>query len=107
MYKSLMDYNIERSSSADIKNIKWTQRHPKDTEKSKKKNADKRHQNSSVTNINYTQKTKKAKPSVVKVFKVKEIGGTKKSKKKNADKRHQNFSASNCKIKQGFSRKGR
>ena len=57
-----MDYNIEQSSSADIKNIKWTQKNPKDTEK---------------------------------------------SKKKNANKRHQNFSASNCKIKQGFSRKGR
>jgi len=57
-----MDYNIEQSSSADIKNIKWTQKNPKDIEK---------------------------------------------SKKKNANKRHQNFSASNCKIKQGFSRKGR
>jgi len=107
MYKSLMDYNIEQSSSTDIKNIKWTQKHPKDTEKSKKKNANKRHQNSSVTNINYTQKIKKAKPSVEKVFKVKEIVATEKSKKKNANKRHQNSSASNCKIKQGFSRKGR
>ena len=107
MYKSLVDYNIEQSSSADIKNIKWTQKHPKDTEKSKKKNANKRHQNSSATNINYTQKTKKVKPSVEKVFKVKEIVVTGKSKKKNANKRHQNSSASNCKIEQGFSRKGR
>ncbi len=106
-----MDYNIEQSSSADIKNIKWTQKNPKDTEKSKKKNADKRHQNSSKqTRINdciIYKKTKKAKSSVEKVFKVKEIVVTEKSKKKNADKRHQNFSASNCKIKQGFTRKGR
>jgi len=102
-----MDYNIEQSSSVDIKNIKWTQKNPKDTEKSKKKNAVKKHQNSPVTNINYMQKTKKAKPSVEKVFKVKEIVPTEKSKKKNAVKRHQNSSASNCKIEQGFARKGR
>ncbi len=37
MLKSLMDYNIEQSSSADIKNIKWTHKNPKDTKKSKKK----------------------------------------------------------------------
>ena len=50
-----MDYNIEQSSSADIKNIKWTQKNPKDTEKSKKKNADKRHQNSSASNCKIKQ----------------------------------------------------
>ena len=55
MYKSLMDYNIEQSSSADIKNIKWTQKNPKDTEKSKKKNAVKRHQNSSASNCKIKQ----------------------------------------------------
>jgi len=96
-----MDYNIEQSSSADIKNIKWTQKNPKDTEKSKKK---KRTRKISPLNIIYAQKTK---PSVEKVFKVKEIVGKKKSKTKNADKRHQNSSASSCKIKQGFSRSGR
>ena len=55
MLKSLMDYNIEQSSSADIKNIKWTHKNPKDTEKSKKKNADKRHQNSSASNCKIKQ----------------------------------------------------
>ena len=37
MGKSLMDYNIEQSSSADIKNIKWTQKNPTDPDKPKKK----------------------------------------------------------------------
>ena len=101
MGKSLGDFNIEKSSSADINNIKWSQKNPKDTELKKKK-PDKIHK-SSASNIIYTKKTK---PPVEKVFKVEE-DDTEKTKKKNADKRHQKSSSSNCNIKQGFKRPGR
>ena len=37
MGKSLGDYNIEKSSSSDINNIKWSQKKPSNTEKSKNK----------------------------------------------------------------------
>ena len=37
MVKSLGDYNKEKSSSADTKNIKWTQKNPNEPEKSKNK----------------------------------------------------------------------
>ena len=94
MHKSLGDYNIEQSSSADIKNIKWSQRNPKDVDKKKKKRTKK----IPSTNIIYTQKTKE---SVEKVFKVED---TEKSKKKKTGKRFQKSSASNCKIEQGFKR---
>ncbi len=111
MGKSLADYRIERSSASDTKNIQWTQKNPIDTEKSKskKRKAGKRLQNSSASNIIRTHKTKKVKPPVEKVFKVKEVIDTEKSKskKKEANKRYQNSSASNCKIKQGFKRPAR
>jgi len=106
MGKSLGDYNVEKSSSVDIMNIKWTQKNPKDTEKSKKKKPDKKFKNSSASNIIYTQKTKKVKTPAEKVFKVEEIKDTK-SKKKKPNKKYQNSSASKCKIKPEFKRPGR
>jgi len=107
MGKSLGDYNIEKSSSSDINNIKWTQKNPSDTEKSKNKKKTAR--KTSPSNIIYTDKIKKIKPYIEKVFKVKEVIDTKKSKNKNKteDKKFQNSSADNCKIEQGFSRPGR
>lgn len=107
MGKSLGDYNIEKSSSADVNNIQWTQKTPRDTEKPKKKKLDKKHKNTSALNIIYSTKTKKAKPSVEKVFKVEEKIDAEKSKKEKLDKRHKNSSASTCNIKQGFKRPGR
>lgn len=98
MGKSLGDYNIEQSSSADIKNIKWTQKNPKNTLKKKKVNK----RNTSASNIIYTQKTK-----IVVEKEVFKVTDTDKSKKKKTDKQFQSSSASNCKIKQGFSRPGR
>ena len=98
IHKSLGDYNIEQSSSADIKNIKWSQKNPKETISKKKKKARK----ISPTNIIRTQKIK---PTEKKVFKVEE--DTRKTKKKKTGKKHQKSSASNCKIKQGFKRPGR
>jgi hypothetical protein len=107
MGKSLGDYNIEKSSSSDIKNIKWTQKNPVDAEKSKNKK--KTTKKTSPLNIIYTQNTKKVKHPVEKIFKVKEVINTEKSKnkKKKQDKKFQNSSASNCKIEQGFTRSGR
>lgn len=107
MRKSLGDYKIEQSSSSDIKNIKWTQKNPVDTDKVKNKK--KTSQNTSPTNIIYAQKTKKVPPGVEKVFKIEEVDSTEnlKNSKKKVDKKFQNSSASNCKIKQGFRRPGR
>jgi hypothetical protein len=107
MGKSLGDYNVEKSSSSDINNIKWSQKNPVDSEKSKiKKKASK---NTSSSNIIYAQKTKKVESFVEKVFKVESIVGPEKSKnkKKPTDKKFQKSSATNCKIKQGFTRPGR
>ena len=106
MGKSLGDYNIEKSSSSDVKNIKWTQKNPIGAEEPKKKKTGKK-LHISASNIIYTDKTKKVKPSVEKIFKVEEVIDTEKPKKKNADKRFQNSSASNCKIQQGFKRPSR
>jgi hypothetical protein len=107
MGKSLGDYNIEKSSSSDINNIKWSQKNPVDPEKSKNKK--KASKNTSSSNIIYTQKTKKVELLVEKVFKVESIvePENSKNKKKPSDKKFQNSSATNCKIKEGFTRPGR
>ena len=105
MSKSLGDYNIERSSSANIKNIKWTKRNPADIEKSKnKKKAVKK---ISPTNIIYTHKTEKVKSPVEKIFKIENVKDTQKSKNKKTRNRVQNASAVKCKIKPGFKRPAR
>jgi len=106
MAKSLGEYVIEKSSSSDIQNITWTQKNPKDTTKSKKKKPNKKYQNSSASNIIYTQKTKKTSSPVEKVFKI-EVVDIEKSKKKKPNKKYQNSSASKCKIKPEFKRPGR
>ena len=105
MGNSLGDYNIEKSSSSDLKNIKWSQKNPGDPNKSKKKPA----RNTSPFNIIYTQKPKKIKSSVKKVFKIGVISDIEKlkNKKKEADKRFQTSSASYCLISQGFKRPAR
>lgn len=100
MGKSLSDYNIGRSSSADIKNIKWTQKNPVDPDKPKKKNT----KQTSPTNIIPTKSTKTS-PDTQKIFKIEDNTST--SKKKNMRKRAQNSSLSNCKIEQGYRRPGR
>jgi len=91
MLKSLAEYNISESSSADINNITWSQRNPK--RKTRK---------ISPTNIIYTTKIKIK--EAVKIFIVKEND---KPKKKNTYEKFQNASVTICKIEQGFSRKGR
>ena len=98
MFKSLGEFNISQSSSADIHNITWSQRNPRDMDIPKKRKTRK----ISPTNIIYTTKIKIK--QVVKIFKIKE---NYKSKKKNIYEKFQNASATICKIEQGFKRKGR
>lgn len=107
MGKSLGDYNIEKSSSSDLKNIKWTQKNPVDIDKSKNKK--KTTKKTSPSNIIYDHKVKKTKPPMEKVFKIEEVLETEKSKnkKKTPDKKFRTSSASNYKIAQGFERPGR
>ena len=100
MVKSFGDYNIEKSSSKNINNIKWTQKNPSETEKSKKKNTKK----ISPTNIIYTDDIEKVKPQLEKVFKVIDI---EKSKKEKSGKRVQTSSVTNSKIQYSFSRRAR
>lgn len=107
MAKSLGDYNIEKSSSSDMKNIKWTQKNPADMDKLKSKKKTTR--TTSPFNVIYTQETEKVQPPVKKVFKIGAIINIEKSKNKTkkADKRFHNSSLSNCKIEPGFKRPAR
>ena len=99
MGKSLMDYNIEQSSSSDINNIKWTQKNPSEPKKQKKKK-----NKISPTNVIPTKEIKTNQPTS-KVFKIEE--NTNSSKKNKLKKRAQNSSLDNCKIEQGWKRKAR
>ena len=101
MVKSLGDYRIEKSSSSDTKNIKWSQKNPTVTDKPKKKKEGKK---KSATNIIYTDEVKL---HVEKVFKIEEVINTEKLKGEKQDNKFQKSSASNCKIKQGFKRPAR
>lgn len=103
MAKSLGDFRINRSSSSDTNNIKWTQKNPFDAEKLKTKNPNKKTRNSSPTNIIYSDEIK---PSIEKVFKIDESEDDK-SKKEILDKRFEKSSATNCNIQQGFKRPAR
>lgn len=103
MVKSLGDYNKEKSSSADLKNIKWTQKNPNEPEKPKNK---KKRKEISPTNIIYSNKIIEDQ-SVETVFKVEENPDSEKSKKDLTRKKFQKSSVSNCKIKPGFRRPGR
>ena len=98
MVNSLGEHNISQSSSADINNIKWSQKKLRDIDIPKKRKTRK----ISSTNIIYTSKIKVK--QAVKIFKVKEND---KSKKKNTGGKFQNSSVTICKIKQGFTRPGR
>jgi len=102
MVKSLGDYNKEKSSSADFKNITWTQKNPTDTEKPRNKNKNK----ISPTNILPPKKTKTSK-TLKKVYKIEEISNEEKSKKEILDKKSQKSSVDNCKIKPSFKRPAR
>lgn len=106
MGNSLGDFKIGRSSSSNIRNIKWTKKNPGYANKSKNKKKTAR--KTSPLNIIYTSKPKKIKSHVEKVFRIKVINDNEKlNKNKDPDKRFQTSSASNCLISQGFKRKAR
>jgi len=107
MGKSLGEYNIEKSSSSDLANIKWTQKHRADSDKPKTKR--KKARNTSPFNIIYPQDDQEAKLPSENVFKIAKttIAGKSKDVMKGQGRKFQNSSASNCKIKQGFTRPAR
>jgi len=101
MGNSLGDYNIARSSSNNIKNIKSSQRKPFDPDKPKNK----RKKNTSPTNIIYTSNPS-VKSDAKKIFKIK-INYTKSKTKEKTRKKFLNSSSSDYIIKSGFKRPGR
>ena len=104
MGKSLGAYNIEQSSSFNLKNIKWTQKNPSNIKKSKQP----RNPNPLSMNSIRIHKTLKDETSSNKLFIVESlIPGKQKNKKSAVKKRFQNSSATISKIEQGFKRPGR
>ena len=102
MGNSLGDYNIEQSSSFNLKNIKWTQKNLSDTKKPKP--------SLKTTPLNTVpiHKTPKDETSSNKVFVVESLVTDKqKNKKTTVKKRFQNSSTTISKIEQGFKRPGR
>ena len=102
MGNSLGDYNIEQSSSFDLKNIKWTQKNLSNIKKPK--------QSRKTTSLNAIpiHKTPKNETSTNKVFVVESLVAYKqKNKKSTVKKRFQNSSTTISKIEQGFKRPGR
>ena len=107
MGKSLMEYNIRKSSSSDIKNIQWLQKKSLSAGQSKKKKTGKKNPNSSPTNIIYDKNTKKNEPKIEKVFKVLKEENQEKPSNKNPGKMHQESSVKNSKIQKGYKRPAR
>lgn len=104
MVKSLGDFNVEKSSATDTKNIQWSRKNPEDAEKSKKKKSNKTPRKSSATNITYTEKIK---PKTGKIFKIKENASNEKSKTEEPGKMFEKSSATNSNVQQGWKRKAR
>ncbi len=105
MTKSLGDFNIERSSSSDSKNITWSQKTPTEEKKSRKKDSHKTSKSTSATNIIYAELEEE--PFSEKLFVIEHAVGADKTKKKNLERKFENSSASNCNIQQGFKRPSR
>ena len=103
MGKSLGDYNIEQSSSFNLKNIKWTQKNSSNIKKPKQS----RNPNPPPLNMPIHKTLKDEIPSN-KLFIVESLVADKQKNKKSAvKKRFQNSSAAMSKIEQGFKRPGR
>ena len=97
MVRSLGEYNISLSSSADIHNITWSKRNPRDMDITKKRKTRK----ISPTNIIYTDEIK------VKEDKIFKIIENDKSKNNTTFEKFQNASVDICLIERGFKRKAR
>ncbi|MGH1520945.1 MAG: hypothetical protein ACRBB2_01030 [Nitrosopumilus sp.] len=104
MGKSLGDYNLEQSSSFNLKNIKWTQKNPSNIKKPKQS----KNRNLSSLNHSSIPKTSTDGDSSNKLFIVESLIYDKQKNKKSAvKKRFQNSSATISKVEQGFKRPGR
>ena len=97
MVKSLGDFNKKLSSSDDLKNIKWSQKNIESQRTKKKKK-----ENTSSTNIIYTETESKP---VEKIFIVEENESIKSNK--TTGKKHEHSSVKNSKVEQGWKRKAR
>ena len=104
MVKSLGDYNKEKSSSADLKNIKWSQKSPLDSDKSK--NQKKTKKKISPLNIIPRSENEKMDEKVERVFIV-EDSDENKSKIQTLNRKFEKSSASHSKIERGFRRPAR
>ena len=106
MRKSLGDYNIEKSSSADVNNINWSQKKVNDDKKPKKKKILKITQIPSGTNIIYKNEDEKIVNSK-KIIKINNEQNLQKSKK-NIVKRIENKESSLGQVKErSYKRPGR
>ncbi|MCV0393076.1 MAG: hypothetical protein K5790_07280 [Nitrosopumilus sp.] len=97
MKKSLGEYNIEQSSTADINNIRWTKKRQNITSKPKKAKK-------TPPPTRVPKKIKVKKP-VKTIFKIKENNSVK--SKEETGKQFQNASKKKGLIKPGFKRPGR
>ena len=98
MRKTLGDYNIEKSSSADVNNINWSQKKLNDDKKPKKKKIVKEGQIPSGTNIIYKKNDDKEVPTK-KLFKIDNEQKGEKSKEE-IGKRHENVASSLGQVKE-------
>ena len=102
MVKSLGDYNKEKSSSADLKNIKWSKKNIQDSDKPKKKNRKK----IPPTNI-IINKNQRIENTTERIFIIEKESDENKSKNKIKKKKFEKSSVTNSKIEPGFRRPGR
>ncbi len=106
MRKTLGDYNIEKSSSADVNNINWSQKKINDDKKPKKKKIVKKTQIPSGTNIIYKNDDKKI-TSSKKIIKINNEQNSEKSKEITG-KRFENKASSLGQVKErSYKRPGR
>jgi hypothetical protein len=106
MRKTLGDYNIEKSSSADVNNINWSQKKLNDNKKPRKKKEVKTSQIPSGTNIIYKKKEDEKK-TTEKIFKIYNEEKLERSKEETG-KRHENVASSLGQVKErSYKRPGR
>jgi len=106
MRKTLGDYNIEKSSSADVNNINWSQKKINDDKKPKKKKIVKKTQIPSGTNIIYKNDDEKI-TSYKKIIKINNEQNSEKSKEITG-KRFENKASSLGQVKErSYKRPGR
>jgi hypothetical protein len=98
MRKTLGDYNIEKSSAADLNNISWSQKKQKNNDKPKKENNVKTNLTVSGSNIIY-KKDGEEEIIAKKMFKIENAENIEKSKEK-IGKRHENTSSTLGKVKE-------